>query len=331
MAKGYIRIMKYLEFKAMNTTILLAAEGSEKDVECGFLLSRDYIEKAEKKFSRFSKNSELAQLNRAAGNWFPASADMMVVINEALRLHLLTQGMFDPGILNALERAGYNQSMDAIRTNGVKIEKNNKIPGMIPFTDVLVDNENRRIWMPSGQKIDLGGIAKGWIAEQAAHILAKYASACAVNAGGDLFMIGLPEGEDAWPVTLEDPSEMGKELMVLYLPPGAVATSTVTHRKWILDGKSQHHLIDPRTLKPAQTDWLSVTVAAKLASEAEIFAKCLLMSGSKEAEDFIQKVGGFDQPFSQPHGDFEYIAFDENHQLWGSRDSRELIHLSYGV
>ncbi len=62
------------------------------------------------------------------------------------------------------------------------------------FSEMDLDEARGMILLPSGMSIDLGGIAKGWIAEQAASILSDYSSACAVNAGGDMFLVGLPEG-----------------------------------------------------------------------------------------------------------------------------------------
>ena len=103
--------MRYHDFRAMNTQVLLAAEGPDEFVETGFQQAQAFIEASEKRFTRFSEQSELAELNLSAGIWFRASADMFEVISLAARLHLQTQGLFDPAILDALETAGYDRSM----------------------------------------------------------------------------------------------------------------------------------------------------------------------------------------------------------------------------
>ena len=120
--------------------------------------------------------------------------------------------------------------------------------------------ENGQVRLPQGTSLDLGGIAKGWIAEQAAGVLANYSPACAVDAGGDMFFLGLPEGEMSWAVEIEDPRDPLATLTTLEVGPGAVATSSVVKRAWHQGGERRHHLIDPRTGEPAATDWLSVTV-----------------------------------------------------------------------
>jgi thiamine biosynthesis lipoprotein len=317
--------MKYHEFRAMSTSIILAAEGEDAAVETGFAQAQSFIEESEKRFTRFSESSELSQLNRSAGEWFNASPDMMAVISEALWLHNQTRGLFDPGILNALEQAGYDRTIDEVQLHGARAVTGPKSIGPVDFGDILLDPEENRIWMPAGLRIDLGGIAKGWIAERAAEILSGWSSACAVNAGGDGFMVGLPAGEQSWHVALEDPNETGREMALLELQPGAVATSTVTKRRWEQAGKTQHHLIDPRTQKPAETDWLSVTAVAAHTTEAEVFAKCLLLGGSREADHITVMAQGFDQHYDGPG--VEFIAIDANNQLWGSKHSRELLHV----
>jgi thiamine biosynthesis lipoprotein len=165
--------------------------------------------------------------------------------------------------------------------------------------------------------LDLGGIAKGWIAEQAATILSEFSSACAVNAGGDMFLVGLPDGEDQWSVGIEDPLQPVIDLTTLKVDPGAVATSTVTKRTWKQGEKERHHLIDPRTGEPAVTDWLSVTVIAAHTYEAEVFAKALLIGGPQESEEIARKCGT----------QFSYLAVDHDRKIWGIQKSLEYIYV----
>ena len=80
---------------------------------------------------------------------------------------------------------------------------------------------------------------------------ANNATACIVDASGDMFMVGIPGGLDKWPVELEDPLQPDHSLVSLKVGPGAVATSTVTKRTWNQAGIKRHHIIDPRTNEPA--------------------------------------------------------------------------------
>jgi thiamine biosynthesis lipoprotein len=180
-----------------------------------------------------------------------------------------------------------------------------------------LDETRSKIILPLGMAIDLGGIAKGWIAEQAALILTDFSTACAVNAGGDMFLIGLPDGEEQWSVALEDPLQPEITLTTLKVDAGAIATSSVAKRIWKQGEKKRHHLIDPRTREPAITDWLSMTVIAAHAYEAEVFAKALLIGGAKECED-IARASGIQ---------LSYLAVDHERKIWGTQKSLEYVYV----
>ena len=299
--------MEYLEFRAMNSDIVLAAEGEPGKLNAGFARARAAIEQYEARFTRFADTSELSALNRSAGQWAQVSPELYALVCEARLYVEQTQGLFDPAVLDALERAGYDRSMDEIRGRVLspgQVAPNAHAPD---FGAIGFDARRQALRLPPGLRLDLGGIAKGWIAEQAACLLSEYATACAVSAGGDMFLCGLPSGESAWEIGLEDPRAPDENLAVLRVPGGAVATSSVARRRWMRGERPMHHLIDPRTREPAETDWLSVTVMAPAAATAEVFAKALLIAGSRDAVQIAAR-----------RMDVAYIAVDAEGQLWAS-------------
>lgn len=317
--------MEIFRFRAMNTDITLAAQGNSVHVSQGFEKAQQYIEASERRFTRFSEDSELSQLNRAAGTWFHASDDMTFVVSLAQQYVEQTNGLFDPSILPDLERVGYDRSMDLIRAEDALLPAARFAPsptrstssgrGLPPLHGLLVNPAENLIYLPHGVRIDLGGIAKGWIAEQAALILAEYSLACLVDAGGDMFMVGRPEGEESWLIELEDPRNADLSLTRLNVPPGAVTTSSVAKRKWKQGETSRHHLIDPRTGEPAETDWLSVTVIAPHADMSEVFAKALLIAGPQEADMVARNAP-----------EIAYLAVDREGKIWGTLESLEFVN-----
>jgi thiamine biosynthesis lipoprotein len=306
--------MEYHRFRAMNSDLILAAEGDSELVATGFELAQSYIANSEARFSRFLPESELSRLNRQAGNWFYASPDLFEILELAQNSYGMTNGLFNPAILKALEHAGYDRSMDEIRGGGV-VRADNREKICVPdFGTVQLEASSRGVLLPTGMQVDLGGIAKGWIAEQAAQKLSLFANTCAVSAGGDMVLAGLPEREQAWEVDLEDPLDPDQTLAILKVGPGAVATSAVTKRRWKQGQRMQHHLIDPRTGMPAKTDWLSVTVIATSAAIAEVFAKAMLIAGSMGVTEL-----------SQPKGLIAYVSVDSKGKLWGSNNIWEYL------
>jgi thiamine biosynthesis lipoprotein len=308
--------MEYDEFSAMNTTIQVAAEGSPQDLAAGFALVRRVIAESEQRFSRFRSDSELSQLNRSAGTWFQVSADMITRVQAAVEMYDLTDRFFDPSILGALKMIGYDRSMDEIR-------QLDRLPGMDeytwvtpPFEEIRLDVENQRILLPRDVQIDLGGIAKGWIAEQAARKLAQYSPACAVSAGGDMAMLGTPSGEDFWQVSLEDPRDPENVLAILKVPQGAVATSSITKRYWLQGDQPRNHIIDPRVGYSIDPEWLSVSVYAPQAAQAEAFAKAILIAGPQQGPLLAARVEGL-----------AFIAVEPDGSLWGTPHSKEIIYV----
>ncbi len=309
--------MEAFSFRAMNTDILLAADGEPNRVGEGFLRAQMFIAESERRFTRFSDESELSSLNRAAGGWFRVSPDMLAVLSLALDCYGKTQHLFDPSVLPDLQRVGYDRSMDRIRAEGSAPLYETRTPReRIPFDRIQLNPYEREVFLPAGMRIDLGGIAKGWIAEQAAILLGNYARACGVDAGGDMFFVGHPDGLPYWQVGLEDPRTSGAQLTTLNVSPGAIATSSTTRRAWKQSGRQRHHLIDPRSGEPAVSDWLSVSVMTPHAYQAEVFAKALLIAGSREAEQIATHVP-----------ELSYLAVDRAGEIWGTQKSMEYIYV----
>jgi thiamine biosynthesis lipoprotein len=306
--------MQYHRFRAMNTAILLAAEGPHSAQ--AFESAQSFIERSEQRFTRFKETSELSALNRSAGDWFTVSPELLDVLILALECHRATNGIFDPAILPDLQAVGYTRSFDQLLERGA-----DAVPAVrprskrIPFDAIDIDSLQGQVRLPEGMQIDLGGIAKGWIAEKAANKLAEYSTVCGVNAGGDMFLIGQPHGHTTWEIALEDPRNPIQDLMTLLVEGGAVATSSVVKRSWKQDDIQRHHLIDPRTGEPAQTPWLSVTVFAPKAVLAETFAKSILIAGPAGAQSLLDH-----------NPDISFIAVDADGQIWKSPVEKEKVY-----
>ena len=308
--------METLEFRAMNTSVLLAAEGRDWAL-IGMQDARAFIEESERRFSRFLPESELSQLNASVGQWFAASDELLDVLMQSLKYYDETGGLFDPSILPDLKRAGYDKSMDDLRAQGAAVEDSPRSDqrSRPAFNEINLDLAGKRVRLPRDMEIDLGGSAKGWIVQKAAMLLSSYAAVCAVSAGGDIFFIGNPLDAPRWRGEIEDPLDADRTAAVLSGGPRAVVPSSVTKRAWKQDGLQRHHLIDPRSGTPARTDWLSATVIAPSITMAEVYAKALLIGGSQEMERLTTR-----------RPEMAFIAVDAEGQLIGSQNSREYLN-----
>jgi thiamine biosynthesis lipoprotein len=237
-----------------------------------------WVRRMDKRLTRFNPWSELSRFNDSAftprsdagrrfGGWVAVSRDLELLLREALRAYAESDGLVHAGVLPALRAAGYTRDFDAGPTAPTAAP-----PPPAPLPELLeVRHGGARL--VKGAAIDLGGIAKGWMADRLAEHLGANVL---VNLAGDLFAHGGGETGEGWPVGFG-----GKTLLLKDM---AAATSGTTKRAWT----GGHHLIDPRTGLPAQSDLSEVSVLASTATDAEIYAKVALLLGSHDAPKWLE-------------------------------------------
>ncbi len=264
----------------MNTDIALVAAGP--DAERCLARAAAWLPKFERRVSRFLDDSELSRLNASAGRAFFASPSLFPLVDLALEFARRSGGIFDPTILRRLEGAGYDRSFELVASDA-KRPARREIPAAT-WRDVALDRATRAITLPPGVGIDLGGIGKGFAVDRVAAILG---TPSLVNCGGDVFAAGRPPGEDSWRVGVADPRAPEEDLMVLTVEDRGIATSSTMNRRWSVGGKTQHHLIDPRTGEPSESDAIQVTIAAPSAVEADYHAKVALLKGAEAGMEYV--------------------------------------------
>ncbi len=151
-----------------------------------------------------------------------------------------------------------------------------------------MDARRRAITLPAGVRLDLAGVAKGWAAEQAVGYLGRTAPAL-VEASGDIAVSGPRADGSGWAIEIEHPYGRSQDLPLLLLAGHGVATSTRAYRRWLRGDRWQHHLIDPRTGLPAETDGFSATAVGPTLAEAEVAAKVALILGSERGMRWIEE------------------------------------------
>lgn len=245
----------------------------------------DWFADWEARFSRFQPTSELNQLNGYAGQWVSISAEMSEVVGLALEAAKATNGLFNPLILPALIAAGYDRSFDLL--TDADRDRAVDVAPIADWHDVQHDGLGKRVYLPAGAAFDLGGIVKGWAAQKTADRL-QASGACLIDAGGDIAAHGSPDISAGWQIGLPRTRDGEDILGTVVLTDNAIATSGVDHRRWTQGDQVQHHLIDPRTGRPAVSDARSATVIAPNGVQAEIWAKVTLIAGSC---DLAQQAG----------------------------------------
>jgi thiamine biosynthesis lipoprotein len=263
-------------FPAMGTQIAVLADDATDPVvfAAAVATATQIFEREESRFSRFRDDSELTRVNRSSGRWVGVSPRFADVVRMAVEGAERTGGLFDPTVLQALESAGYDRDFAAIEVGERPV-----VPTPCGGWE-RIEIRDGRVRLPQGVGLDLGGLVKGWTADLAAEAgVAAGLPWAMVNAGGDLRLAG-----DAPPqqIAIEDPDDRREILCVLRIDDGAIATTSITQRRW---GPGLHHVIDPRTGLPAWTPIMQATVWAPRCAEAEIASKVAILAGTDSLEE----------------------------------------------
>lgn len=238
-------------------------------------------------WSRFRPDSELSRLNASPGRWVRLSVPMVALVGRAVQAWGATGGLYDPTVLSALETAGYDRSFETLEPQDRTPPAAAPAPGC---AGIEIDHD--RVRLPEGVRLDLGGIGKGYAADLvAAELLHWGAEGACVNLGGDVRAAGRAPGPGGWTVAVDDHLRPGKDLSWVALADGAVASSTRLRRRWQQAGREMHHLIDPRTGRPAESSVAAVTVVAAQAHWAEILAKAALIAGLEAGRELLCSHG----------------------------------------
>ena len=255
------------------------------------------IAELEARWSRFLPDSEVSLLNRHPGRLVPVSPDTALLVRRSVEAWRLTGGGFDPTVLGDVLRAGYDRTFEELADTGSD-RSGSTLPAprracglavLRACTDIVIGAD--AVALPAGTGFDPGGIGKGLAADLVvAETMAAGAAGVCVNLGGDLRVEGDSGADDgtAWTIAIEHPARAAPVALV-GLRGGAVCTSTTLRRTWTVDGERRHHLIDPATGEPSQSDLELVSVVAGQAWQAEVLAKAVLLRGVDRAFDVLDE------------------------------------------
>jgi thiamine biosynthesis lipoprotein len=281
-ASGWAQV----SFRAMGSAIRAQIESDDPRVEEHLKRVPEWFETWEARLSRFRPESELSRLNARAGEMVAVSPILWQVIRRSLEAAEISHGLVTPTVLPALEAAGYDRPFAEMERDAAEgVVASREVPD---WRGIRLDPKRRRLCLPPGAKLDLGGIGKGWAADRAVARL-KHLGRSMVEAGGDIALGAPGSRREAWRIAVADPQQPDRDLVDLVVSSGGVATSGKDYRRWRRAGAWQHHLIDPRTGLPSASDVWSATVIAPSLQTAEIAAKTVVILGADEGLAWIER------------------------------------------
>ena len=239
---------------------------------CGEL--KALMDRVDKAASRFRPDSELSRVNQRAGALVPVSRLLVDLVDVSLVAASVSGGAVDPTVGPAVIAAGYDDDIEAVRRRFPQAPYDPK--PVTGWQEVRLNRKLALLGVPEGSALDLGATAKAWTADRAANVLSKrYGCAVLVEIGGDLRAAGEPA--TPWVITVAE--RAGDPGVLVTLAHGGLTTSTRTVRRWQTPTGYNHHVIDPRTGRPADGPYRTASVWAPSAVRANTFSTALVATG----------------------------------------------------
>jgi len=266
---------------AVTVRILDESEAVRLEREALRVLGR--IEAWAGRLTRFAPDSELMRLNRASTSLVPIGPTLTAALDWARTAEGMTEGLVDASLLDErlAAEAGFDPTVPASAGRRWSLRRTAR--------GAAVDRQ-------PGVRFDLGGVAKGWLADRALAITPGRSAL--VDGDGDVAIRVAPG--DSWAIGIGDPQQPATLLGALDLGADGdvtrewgIATSGTSVHRWARAGGDAHHLIDPRTRRPAATDVIQATVLAGTARAAEVFAKTAVIAGTDRAFGLLDHPGVF--------------------------------------
>lgn len=284
----------------MKTVVRIVADGP--DPETAVTLAVQELDRLTGLFDRFDPQGEIYRVNARGSEWGDVSPETMALVREALSLAALTEGSFDPTIAPLVDVWGFvetdaQQGSDApTPMAGLVVPDDAAIAAAlarVDYTRVEIQPERRRMRLGTDeQRLDLGGIAKGYGVDRAAAVLrdARVVRGL-IDVGGDIFALGSRSDGTPWRLGIRHPRDTGAILGILHVRDEAVSTSGDYERYFEVDGTRYAHILDPRTGWPAR-DLISVTVVAPSGVVADALSTAVFVMGMERGIALIESMPG---------------------------------------
>lgn len=238
--------------------------------------------------SRFREDSDLARANQGAGEWVQVGPVLAGAVEGALWAARETGGLVDPTLGLSLAAVGYDRDIKQVQAadHGPTSVPLPAVPDAWRQVGVRVDGDGAEVLVPFGVALDLGATGKAFAADLVARrVVAKLGTDLVVSIGGDVAIGSTdPEAErHDWRIAVAELPD-DEPAQTVALTRGGMATSSTVHRRWTRGDRTLHHLLDPRTGRPVERSWRTVSVAAPSCLAANTASTASIVLGERAPE-----------------------------------------------
>ena len=253
---------------------------------------------------------EIDKLNSSAGDgsWNLLDKETIYVLNKAIKFSGLSEGAFDITV-GPLVKKWNILAADLQVPNDSEVPSDPQIPNdsdikslldLVNYKDILIDEQNSRARLArKGQIVDLGGIAKGYSADQAISIYKKYGITSAyVNLGGNVSVLGSKPDGSHWTVGIQNPRQPnGRYIGTIKTRDKTIVTSGDYERYFIKDNIRYHHILNPKTGYPSDSGLISTTIIADLSVDADVLSTSTFVLGLDKGRSLVESLEGVEAIF----------------------------------
>ena len=251
----------------------------------------------EQLLSKTIATSDVSRINAAQGKTVTVDPETWVILQRAKEISAQTGGAFSVTIapVSAL------WTFTGMETNSVPTDEMRL--ATLPLVDdqKIALGDNNTVTLPAGMQIDLGGIAKGYIADKVAQLLREKAYAGIVSLGGNVYTVGTKPDGSKFSVGIKDPEATHLSKAIIYTGDCTVVTSGTYERGFSFGGVRYHHILDPKTGWPAQSDLVSATFVTDSSMTADALATACIVMGSEKSLE-LAAAQGLDAIFIKKDG-----------------------------
>ncbi|PKB88298.1 thiamine biosynthesis protein ApbE [Ewingella americana] len=280
------------------------------------------IKQQENIFTVNRPHSEVMAVNHAAGSHpVEVSQPVYELIKRAKAVSLLDNSLFNFTIGPLVKRW-------KIGFNGHSVPAASDLQSLLALTnprDVILDDAARSVFLQhAGMEIDLGAIAKGYIADVVRDfLLAEQVPQGLINLGGNVQTLGA-SGQEGWGIGLKKPFAAEDALLgVIHVSNKSVVTSGIYERYFELDGRRYHHILDPKTGYPLDNELQSVTVISEDSIDGDIYTTLLYGMGVEKSLEYLQDLAHIEAIFvtkqqqiiCSSQRQFGFTLLDNSYQL----------------
>lgn len=254
--------------------------------------SVDICKKYENMLSKSVTKSDIYQINHANNKPISVENDTYYLIEKSIHYSQITDGLIDITVSKAKDLWDFS-SDNLLSNSGVIPDPHNIYDALnhVDYKNIILDAQNHTILLNDNDaEIDLGFIAKGYIADQIKdYLLSVGVENAIINLGGNVITIGTKPNGDLFSVGIKKPFTENDFEKTIKVSNKSVVTSGVYERCFKINDTLYHHIIDPTTGYPIKTDLLSATIVAESSMECDALSTICILKGQNDAIQFIKE------------------------------------------